>query len=249
MAKKERPRTGLFYYSMLGLGIALLAVAITCLAITLTNVSSFERALSFVLLTGSFVLLFSGAFLIVWAFTTLWVGELREADYSLYTAAALEAMASGKEEASAPQAYQELVQHFKDELNELRKIVEQQQEKLAEARSSVEKLEGTLGLWLDQAIKMFRLMERTLTHGEQLNADYKRAVEDLLKQYTALVEHLGLIPIVPQRGDRFDEHLHSIYALEPSLELAGGQVISCVSWGFVVDDQVRVPAEVVVAQN
>ena len=62
---------------------------------------------------------------------------------------------------------------------------------------------------------MFRLMERTLTHGEQLNADYKRAVEDLLKQYTALVEHLGLIPIVPQRGDRFDEHLHSIYALEP----------------------------------
>ena len=108
-------------------------------------------------------------------------------------------MASGKEEESAAQAYQELVQHFKDELNELRKIVEQQQEKLAEARSSVEKLEGTLGQWQDQAIKMFRLMERTLTHGEQLNADYKRAVEDLLKQYTALVEHLGLIPIVPQR--------------------------------------------------
>ena len=226
-----------------------MAVGITCLAITLTNVSSFDRTFSFILLTGSFVLLFAGAFLVVWSFTTLWVGELREGDYSLYTAAALEVMASDRDEEAAAQAYQELVQHFKDELQELRKLTEEQEEKLAQARSSADRLEERVGEWQEQAIKMFRLMERTLVHSDQLNTDYRRAVEDFLKQYTTLVEPLGISPIIPQRGDRFDERIHIIHALEPSLELDGGQVISCVSWGFGVDGQTRVPAEVVVAQN
>lgn len=154
-----------------------------------------------------------------------------------------------KEDVAVAPGQAELVQRLSQQLELLQKLQTEQEKQLLEARVALTNREAMLTDWQDRAMEMFRLMERILAGGERLNEGYRRAVQDLLKRYTRLMEPLGISPIIPEPGEPFDELLHSPCNVELSEDVPADHVIRCISWGFVVNGQVQIPAEVVIAAD
>lgn len=233
LSKSQQSTTSYSYYSFLVLGVGLLTISISCLAISLLNLQKFTRAFSLVLLSGSLTLLFFSTLLIVWSYMALSNPD----EDSTITASPGEL------------DQRELVQDFKDHLEMQKRNEATLENNLIEERLSRRKLESTIGLWEERTLEMFRLMERTLANEDLLDEGYRRAVNDLQRRYTKLLHPLGFIPIIPKKDDMFDPKLHIAKASRPSGEVAPGQIITCVSWGYMVSGEIRSLAEVIVADN
>ncbi|MFB5065596.1 MAG: nucleotide exchange factor GrpE [Candidatus Wallacebacter cryptica] len=229
-------------YSILGLGIGLLAIALCCLAIALVNANTFEPFFAHILLAGSIVLLICAAFLIVWAYTELGRRFGSARDSVLETAAS-------REDCPGSDDQQEVVLRLKKRLEELQKAAAEREDELLQVRLAAIKHEGALADWQERALDMFASMERILTGEGMLNEDGRQAVRELLKRYKKLMEPLGVSPIIPEPGDPFDALVHSRHGLASDAEVPANHVVKCVSWGFMVNGKVHTTAEVVVAQG
>ena len=214
MSKDVHNHTNIIHYSVLGLGVGLLAIAIVCLTITLVNVHNFQRSLAHILLAGSLALLLFAPFLIVWSYTILWFSPTSEAaSRSDITAPGQEVQPvtedvqgaqPEKEDVAVAPGQAELVQRLSQQLELLQKLQTEQEKQLLEARVALTNREAMLTDWQDRAMEMFRLMERILAGGERLNEGYRRAVQDLLKWFIRFMEPFGISAIITEPGELFD---------------------------------------------
>lgn len=132
--------------------------------------------------------------------------------------------------ATVQQVYEKFAQN-------LEKILIEQRQKNGELQRKVQN-------WEQAAVDFFSLLERAIDCEPKEN---QQLIEKILSEFERTVINLGLERIIPQDNESLNEKFHEAVAEEES-ELAPGQILKCVSWGYRIGDNVIQKASVVVAK-
>lgn len=116
-------------------------------------------------------------------------------------------------------------------------------------RQELSRQRKQLKLWQTGLVEFYQLFERTLELKEELQPEYRRAIEKTLDDFSRLIRPLGLDPIVPRKGDEFNDRIHHALGAEESSSEKPGSILKCTKWGFRMGSTVLEPATVILASE
>lgn len=116
-------------------------------------------------------------------------------------------------------------------------------------RSQLAQSNQNIAEWQEQIIEMFKMLERTLANGNQLDEGYRQAMVRTKNHLSRLVESLGIHLIEPQKGTPFDDKIHQIVGEINDSSLDAWRVVKCEEWGYMINGSVFSTAKVIISRR
>lgn len=153
------------------------------------------------------------------------------------------------ENSRATEHLEQLVQMHKQQNQSLEEHMKAQEQQILILRGQIKALENTTSDWEGRSIEVFRMIERVLQSGAEVDEGYRLAMLRTKNHFTQLVSPMGIQLLEPKSGDAFDDKVHQIVNETGDISKPPWTIVDCVEWGYVVNGYVEIPAKVVISHR
>jgi len=147
----------------------------------------------------------------------------------------------------------------RDDLHKLISILEQQNDVLnagktkldqenLQLRTEIKLLRDTNDEWFERSIEVLKTMERII-NVPNIDESYLRAILKTKKQYSQLVNPMGVHILEPKPGDKFFDKVHQIVQEAKDESKPPWTILECVEWGYMINGRVHSPAKVIISRR
>jgi len=123
--------------------------------------------------------------------------------------------------------------------------VSKYEQQLIQVRQEAGELSRHLDTWREISIEHVDFLDRTLGF-DDLDENYRSAVEKSRREFVRGLEKLGLTEIAPALGDEFDDRLHHADGVKEKDGIKPGCVSGVIEVGFATGNRIIRPAKVTI---